>query len=95
MLRSLPKPKRVVDTDLIKSIYDRDGGCLYSIRRPNCWGGFSVHHIVKRSQGGGDVPENLIELCMGHHDDAEAHRITPEELREVMTEVHGFIYEEK
>jgi 5-methylcytosine-specific restriction endonuclease McrA len=30
--------------------------------------GIHVHHRVKRSQGGSDVPENLVWLCGGCHD---------------------------
>ncbi len=29
--------------------------------------GVQQHHIVKRSQGGGDNEENLIYLCWEHH----------------------------
>jgi hypothetical protein len=38
----------------------------------------SVHHLLKRSQGGDDVPENLVPLCghgtSGCHGDIEARR---------------------
>jgi len=29
-----------------------------------------IHHIVFRSHGGADIPENLICLCRHHHDQA-------------------------
>ena len=29
-----------------------------------------IHHIVFRSHGGDDIPENLICLCRHHHDQA-------------------------
>ncbi len=32
--------------------------------------GAGVHHKVHRSQGGGDVPGNLITLCQQHHNEA-------------------------
>jgi 5-methylcytosine-specific restriction endonuclease McrA len=40
-----------------------------------CWGcsmrpGIHVHHRIHRSQGGGDVPENLVWLCGACHDSA-------------------------
>jgi 5-methylcytosine-specific restriction endonuclease McrA len=31
------------------------------------WGVTQVHHIVYRSQGGGDVDDNLISLCVDCH----------------------------
>lgn len=34
-----------------------------------------VHHIVYRSQGGGEEPDNLITLCKLHHDAAHAGKI--------------------
>lgn len=42
------------------------------------WVAKSLHHIVPRSQGGDDVPENLAVLCghgtVGCHGDVEARR---------------------
>jgi 5-methylcytosine-specific restriction endonuclease McrA len=43
-----------------------------------CWDcdmrpGIHIHHRIHRSQGGGDVPENLVWLCGRCHD--EAHNI--------------------
>lgn len=32
-----------------------------------CAGRLHVHHAVLRSQGGRDVPEDLLTLCMAHH----------------------------
>ncbi len=43
-----------------------------------------IHHIIYRSQGGSDEPENLIALCAGEDDTchSKAHRreLTPEYL---------------
>ena len=39
-----------------------------------------IHHIVPRSLGGSDDPENLIALCRDNHDDAANGKITKEEL---------------
>jgi len=33
-----------------------------------------VHHIVNRSQGGGDTDDNLLTLCDHHHDQATRRR---------------------
>lgn len=39
-----------------------------------------VHHKKKRSQGGGDVEENLCVLCSKHHMMIERHEIDGETL---------------
>ena len=38
-------------------------------------GGFDIHHIIPKSQGGLDVIENLILLCRDHHNKAHAEYI--------------------
>lgn len=48
-----------------------------------------VHHIVFRSHGGADVPENLICLCRTHHD--MAHQNEPE-WRDRLIELNETIY---
>jgi hypothetical protein len=47
-------------------IFERDG---WRCAVPGCssYRNLQVHHIVFRSQGGGDEPENLITLCAWHH----------------------------
>ncbi len=45
-----------------------------------------IHHIYPRGMGGNpdkDVIENLMALCRDCHDDAEAGRLTKEELTEI------------
>lgn len=32
-----------------------------------CWPGLHRHHVVRRSQGGADTPDNLLWLCPWHH----------------------------
>ena len=49
---------------------------------------YSPHHIIKRSQGGDDTPENLISLCYGPgsntcHEKADAKRIAADVLRDL------------
>lgn len=46
-----------------EEILERDKRCRYCGTRD----GLDVHHIVYRSQGGGDEPTNLIALCRRHH----------------------------
>lgn len=43
-----------------------------------------IHHIVFRSQGGGDDIGNLIALCRKCHDLAHARKITKEELSKII-----------
>ena len=44
--------------------------CWFCDRHP----GIHVHHRIHRSQGGGDVPENLVWLCGACHDEAHGVR---------------------
>jgi len=49
------------------------------------------HHIIKRSQGGHDTPENLIALCYGPgsnncHDKADKGKLSKEHLRKMREE---------
>lgn len=36
-------------------------------------GPVELHHIIPRSQGGDDTPENLVALCRAHHTMLEGH----------------------
>lgn len=38
-----------------------------------CRGGLHVHHIRRRSQGGGNELSNLVTLCSFHHDWVHTH----------------------
>ena len=52
--------------DLYRAVYERDEGrCV----RCRAWiePGTPPHHIVFKSQGGGDTMENLEMLCALHH----------------------------
>ncbi len=71
----------------------RDGFCMWGIiKQDGCSGGLDVHHIDTRGSGGDDVRENLITLCRKHHDQAGAHRITPDELKAILTKLFGYRY---
>jgi 5-methylcytosine-specific restriction endonuclease McrA len=85
---------RIVNPKEIEYVrYKRDGVCLWGlIKRDGCSGGLDVHHIDTRGSGGDDVRENLITLCRKHHNQAGAHRITPDELRTVLTKWYGYKY---
>lgn len=61
-----PKPaKRVKNPKVMKSLHVRGVICVL------CGKPGSLHHVYPRSQGGDDVPENLLGLCgtgtTGHH----------------------------
>lgn len=64
-----PKPdRRIVDPDLMKRLHlelanepcERECGRIGAV----------LHHKVHRSQGGGDLRENLEWLCFACHDEA-------------------------
>jgi len=38
-----------------------------------CFGALHVHHAVLRSQGGRDHPDDLLTLCMMHHNSAHVY----------------------
>jgi hypothetical protein len=84
-----PKPrKRVVNPDAgVEKVYGPTGerACRVCRRR----GFVSRHHLVKRSQGGDDVDENIVPLCgdgvAGCHGRVEAkHRETLVALRKAL-----------
>ncbi|HET9598166.1 MAG TPA: HNH endonuclease signature motif containing protein [Anaeromyxobacteraceae bacterium] len=59
--RPLAKPKRTRS----RQVRDRDGGWC---QVPGCSRRAThSHHIILRSQGGGDEPENQVALCAWHH----------------------------
>jgi len=55
-----------------------------------CQFGLDPHHIIKRSQGGDDVKENIITLCRKHHDMAEESRIKPIALARILNFLYGY-----
>lgn len=44
----------------------------YCVVWQNCRGMLEAHHVVYRSRGGADVPENGIPVCKKHHDQIHA-----------------------
>lgn len=63
-LRPRRAPTRAVDDrDQNHTVLARDTRCRYCGTTRN----LHVHHIVYRSQGGGNEPTNLITLCVAHH----------------------------
>ena len=81
-----PKSKRLPNPQKKQRIIDP--AAIEAARRPYCQNcglsktsvKYDVHHITKRSQGGDDVPENLICICNGPgsndcHDRAEFRKL--------------------
>jgi len=75
-------------------VNERDRTCLWGMfcTDPNdgCQFGLDPHHVVKRSQGGDDVAENVITLCRKHHDLAEQNRIAPVALAQILNFLYGY-----
>ena len=92
----LETKKRIENLEILRWVVnERDRVCLYGlIENDPCRFGLDPHHITKRSEGGDDVPCNLITLCRKHHDMAEANRITRQKLREILTYIYGYQYGE-
>jgi hypothetical protein len=70
IFRPDPKPaKRVVDKAAIRAYRLKHPWCEYQLDSGlECGRPMSdVHHLIHRSQGGGDVESNLISLCREHH----------------------------
>jgi len=50
----------------------------------------SVHHIIFRSHGGSDDWDNLITLCIYHHDSVHLKRIPHIQLQELLEIKNSF-----
>ena len=64
-----PKPRKNKPTRIINRVALREAYCDYC-QLCGQTGVIQVHHIIYRSHGGGDIPDNLISLCLSCHDDA-------------------------
>ena len=78
-----------------KAVYARDH---YRCALCDSNRGIQIHHVIKRSQGGGDQPDNLITLCMYCHavihgaTDPYADYMNAEELHQACAEYLGDLY---
>jgi 5-methylcytosine-specific restriction endonuclease McrA len=61
-----PKKPRIKSKKAIKDYEKSHPFCEICSGQPY----LGPHHIIFRSQGGSDVPENLIRLCYNKHRDA-------------------------
>ena len=97
-MEPIPKPKRRPkskrEPNPQKAEWSRvvDPAAVEAARRPYCiYCGISrtsidyhVHHIIRRSQAGGDEPENLANLCAECHDKAHRGLIKPGEIKDML-----------
>lgn len=62
--------RKGLDESIRAVVFLRDKGCKGSASIPllSCWGRLDPHHVLRKSQGGQDSPENLVTLCRAHHD---------------------------
>lgn len=84
-----------LDNNIRKSVYRRDH---YRCALCDCDGGLQIHHVVRRSQGGTDYPQNLITLCWRCHAVAHGTRLpeygdmSPEEMQQNCVEYLADLY---
>ena len=92
------RQRQLIDDDVAHwVIHVRDRACLYgAFGGDPCRGpqAYHAHHIQKRSQGGNDVPENLITLCVHHHELAEKRLIEAIKFMKILHDLYGYEYEE-
>ena len=90
MLVAQPKPrKRIQDRALLKEIRNTVKYCERCGK--NCTGNIhgGPHHIKYRSQGGDDIKENLIRLCIDCHTNIHNARYDRRELIEIVAKREG------
>jgi heterodisulfide reductase subunit C len=76
-VKSFPKPHREkLEGDgyreFIRSIFERDG---WQCRKCGERSSLTPHHIIKRSQLGGDTPRNVLTLCLDCHEAVERNEL--------------------
>ena len=86
-VKSFPKPHREKlegeeSRKFINSIFIRDG---WMCRKCSSRQALSPHHLVKRSQLGGDTPGNVLTLCLPCHEEVERNELKIEVVDMVVT----------
>ncbi len=85
-LKAVPKPeKRIKNRALSKTMREETPYC----ERCGAPGYGGMHHIKYRSQGGDDIRENLIRLCMRCHDGVHQARYDWQELVAIVAKREG------
>ena len=68
-------------TQLKKHVYNRDKYCLICGRTDNA----TPAHVIRKSQGGNDSPNNLIRLCQDCHTSFDNYEIElPEHVKRML-----------
>ena len=78
-----PKHKRIINRKMIQAC--RKNRCEYCGTVTN----IEPHHINTRGSGGGDIKENLIQLCTQCHINAHSGVLNKEECMEVVAVREG------
>jgi len=86
-VKSFPKPhhEKLEGEDYRKftrSIFTRDS---WMCRKCSSRQALSPHHLVKRSQLGGDTPGNVLTLCLPCHEEVERNELKIEVVDMVVT----------
>lgn len=66
-MTSVPKPQRVENRKLIKQVSSQRCAAAGHVMAKPCTGQVCAHHVTTKGANGGDVPENLMPLCVAHH----------------------------
>lgn len=82
------KHKRIIERKMIQRC--RKSYCEYCGKPSN----IEPHHVFTVGSGGGDIKENLIQLCTMHHIQAHGGEIRKEELIEIIAKREGMTAEE-
>lgn len=82
-----PKPKRIVDKKVLAAVRKRP--CCACGKR----GEIHAHHIKTRGAGGGDTFDNLLPLCLKHHN--EIHKIGSQAMRDKYWQMDSYLSEIK
>ena len=72
-MTSFPKPQRVENRKLIKQVISQCCAAAGHVMAKPCTGQVCAHHVTSKGASGGDVPENLMPLCVRHHDHIHRH----------------------
>ena len=90
LLVAQPKPrKRIQDRALLKHIRQTVRNCERCGRNCTSYIHGGPHHIKYRSQGGDDIKENLIRLCIDCHTDIHNAKYHRRELIEIVAKREG------
>lgn len=82
------KHKRITDRKMIQKC--RKSYCEYGGEPAS----IEPHHVFTVGAGGGDIKENLVQLCTKHHIQAHSGEISKEELLGIIARREGMTVDE-